>query len=62
MNGLAERNKTLGELLTELRVRLGFVAQGSASKNNEATVACSRTPCVSRAARSRYALASPARA
>lgn len=38
MNGLAERNKTLGELLTELRVRLGFVAQGSAAKNNEATL------------------------
>lgn len=38
MNGLAERYKTLGELLTELRVRLGFVAQGSAAKNNEATL------------------------
>jgi len=38
MNGLAERNKTLGELLTELRVRQGFVAQGSAAKNNEATL------------------------
>jgi len=38
MNGLAERNKTLGEMLTELRVRLGFVAQGSAAKNNEATL------------------------
>lgn len=35
MNGLESRYKTLGELLTELRLRLGFVAQGSAVKNNE---------------------------
>jgi len=35
MNGLTERNRTLGELMTELRARLGFVTQGSASKNND---------------------------
>ena len=38
MNGLTERNRTLGELMTELRARLGFVAQGSASKSNDATI------------------------
>jgi hypothetical protein len=38
MNGLESRNKTLGDLLTELRVRLGFIAQGSAVKNNEAAL------------------------
>lgn len=38
MNGLAARNKTLGELMTDLRARLGFVAQGSASKGNEAII------------------------
>lgn len=38
MNGLAARNKTLGELMTELRSRLGFVAQGAASKGNEAII------------------------
>lgn len=35
MRGLTERNKTMGELMTELRARLGFVTHGSASKNNE---------------------------
>lgn len=38
MSALTQRNKTLGELLTELRSRLGFVTQGSASKGNEATL------------------------
>ena len=38
MNGLTERNRTLGELMAELRARLGFVAQGSASKSNDATI------------------------
>lgn len=38
MSGLSTRNKTLGELMTELRVRLGFVAQGSASKNNNPVI------------------------
>ena len=33
-NSLIQRNKTLGELLTELKARLGFVAQGPASNNN----------------------------
>lgn len=34
MNGLSQRNRTLGELVTELKSRLGFVAQGPASNNN----------------------------
>lgn len=38
MNGLSERYRTFGELMSELRSRLGFVAQGSASKNNEAVL------------------------
>lgn len=38
MSALTQRNKTLGELLTELRARLGFVTQGSASKGNETTL------------------------
>ena len=38
MNGLSERNRTMGELMAELRVRLGFIAQGSASKNNEPVI------------------------
>lgn len=38
MNGLTSRYKTLGELMTELRGRLGFVAQGSASKNNSLVI------------------------
>jgi hypothetical protein len=38
MNALAQRNKTFGELLAELRARLGFVTQGSASKGNEAVL------------------------
>lgn len=33
-NGLTARNRTLGELLTELKSRLGFVAQGPSSGNN----------------------------
>ncbi|WAW09889.1 hypothetical protein NB640_11815 [Oxalobacter vibrioformis] len=36
MNGLSQRNRTLGELLTELKSRMGFVAQGPASNNNNA--------------------------
>lgn len=38
MNGLSERYRTLGELMTELRARLGFATQGSASKNNDAVI------------------------
>ncbi|MFM8899160.1 MAG: hypothetical protein ACKOF9_04320 [Burkholderiales bacterium] len=38
MNGLTERHRTLGELMTELRARLGFVTHGSASKNNDLVV------------------------
>jgi hypothetical protein len=38
MNGLSERHRTLGDLMTELRVRLGFVSQGSASKNNDLVI------------------------
>lgn len=38
MNGLTERYRTLGELMTELRARLGFVTQGSASKNNDVVI------------------------
>jgi len=38
MNSLSQRNRTLGELLTELKSRLGFVAQGPASKNNNAVL------------------------
>ena len=36
MSTLDTRNKTMGELMGDLRVRLGFMAQGSASKNNDA--------------------------
>lgn len=38
MNGLSERHRTLGELMTELRARLGFATQGSASKNNDTVI------------------------
>lgn len=38
MNGLERRHRTLGELMTELRARLGFMTQGSASKNNEVVI------------------------
>jgi hypothetical protein len=34
MNGLTHRYRTLGELLTELKARLSFVAQGPSSSNN----------------------------
>ncbi len=34
MDGFRERQKTLGELLAELRSRLGFMAQGSAAQSN----------------------------
>lgn len=34
MNGLEQRNRTFGELLTELKARLSFVAQGPSSNNN----------------------------
>src|SRR5687768_14915564 len=34
MNGLEERNRTLGELRTELRGRLGFVQSGPAASGN----------------------------
>lgn len=35
-NSLHSRESTLADMLSELRTRLGFVAQGSASRNNEA--------------------------
>lgn len=35
MNGLESRYRTLGQLMTELRSRLGFIAYGSASKTND---------------------------
>ncbi len=38
MSGLQSRYKTLGELRGELRVRLGFIAQGPAAANNAATL------------------------
>lgn len=38
MNGLNERNRTMGELLTELRARLGFMTQGAAALTNETTI------------------------
>lgn len=38
MAGFANRYKTLGQLMTELRARTGFMTQGSASKNNDATI------------------------
>lgn len=38
MSGLTERYRTLGELMTELRARLGFVTQGSAAKNNDTVI------------------------
>jgi hypothetical protein len=38
MNPLQQRFRTLGELLTELKARLGFVAQGPASNNNNAVL------------------------
>lgn len=38
MNGLEARNRTLGELMTELRARLGFMTQGPAASANEQIV------------------------
>lgn len=38
MNGLENRFRTLGELMTELRARLGFMVQGQAAKNNETII------------------------
>ncbi len=38
MNAITQRYRTLGELMTELRARLGFVTQGSASRQNEAVI------------------------
>lgn len=35
MNPIDQRYRSMGELMTELRVRLGFQAQGTASKNND---------------------------
>ena len=35
MAALSSRNRTMGALMTELRARLGFVAQGTASKAND---------------------------
>lgn len=37
-NGLSQRNKTMGELMGELRARLSFATQGSASRNNDAII------------------------
>lgn len=37
-NGLIDRNRTLGELMTELRARLGYVTQGPAAKNNDTLI------------------------
>lgn len=34
MNGMQQRNRTFGELLTELKARLSFVAQGPSANNN----------------------------
>lgn len=36
--GLTARNKTLGEMMSELRARLGFVSQGPAAKGNDAVM------------------------
>lgn len=38
MNGLESRHRTLGELMTELRSRLGFMVQGAAAKNNDLVI------------------------
>lgn len=38
MAGLSARYKTMGELMTELRARLGYVTQGSAAKNNDLVI------------------------
>jgi len=38
MAGLSARYKTMGELMTELRARLGYVTQGSAAKNNDIVI------------------------
>jgi hypothetical protein len=38
MSGLQSRYKTLGQLRTDLRIRLGFIAQGPAAANNQATL------------------------
>lgn len=38
MNGLQTRYRTFGELRTELKARLGFVAQGPSSNNNNAVL------------------------
>lgn len=38
MSGLRARYKTLGELRTELRARLGFILQGPAAANNQAVL------------------------
>lgn len=38
MNGMDERNKTLGQLRADLQTRLGFVSQGPGSLNNKATM------------------------
>lgn len=38
MNSLIQRYRTYGELLTELRARLGFVAQGPSANNSKAVM------------------------
>lgn len=38
MNGLESRYRTLGELMTELRSRLGFMVQGPAAKTNDLVI------------------------
>ena len=37
-NAITLRHRTLGELMTELRARLGFASQGSASKINDVVI------------------------
>ncbi len=39
MNSLIQRYRTFGELLTKLKARLGFVAQGPSSNNNKPVLA-----------------------
>lgn len=38
MSAIQSRNRTLGELMTELRSRTGFITQGSAAKSNDAII------------------------
>jgi len=38
MDGLTERHRTLGELMAELRARLGFITHGNAAAGNSAII------------------------